>query len=184
MSISIDGFVIDVGVSVVNDKSTEVTDYEVEDSPDVSDNIRAKPQQLRITGVVTDSPLSDVSRPEGEVPSDAAFAFFTELWLRGEPVEIVTWDRTYPSMALMSMSETVDERTGNAFQFVATFKQLTIVDSEFTTILVERPRQEKNQKRGQKESKDAPETTEGEARSIIDASIGDSVRAGLGRLGI
>ena len=54
---SVDVVQLDVYESETHGMSTEVTDFPVEDGPNVSDNVRRKPKTLQIEGYVSDTPL-------------------------------------------------------------------------------------------------------------------------------
>lgn len=140
--IRIDGFLIDASINENHMRSSEVTSYPVEEGSDVTDNVRNLPIEFTVEGIVSDSPLSDVSgeRTDGAIPSQDALALFEKIHLEREPITVVSSLMTYNRMVMKSLSMPLNSKTGEALRFSATFKQIELITNNRTTIIVASPR--------------------------------------------
>lgn len=66
--VQINEFILDVTLSETHKFSSEVTDYPVENGGSFSDNIRPKPMQLTIEGVITNTPLQSNAATQAQIP--------------------------------------------------------------------------------------------------------------------
>lgn len=148
---------IQLDASVKESHKSEVasTDSPVETGQDITDFLRAKPDTLTITGIVTDWPLNagdgavPTNYPPGavapgtNVTSLASFtngraeaAYAALLALKGSPnlITVITELRTYENMALISLDVPRDAMIGESLQFTATFKEIQIVQNATVSI--------------------------------------------------
>ncbi len=75
-------FILDVSLSEDHKFESDITDFPVESGGSISDNIRPKPIQVTITGIVTDTPLGSNASSKPIVlpnPIGAATAFVASL---------------------------------------------------------------------------------------------------------
>ncbi len=52
---------LDASLSETHERSSIITDHEIEDGSDISDNIRLNPEKVTINGLVSNAPVSDVA---------------------------------------------------------------------------------------------------------------------------
>ena len=140
--IRIAGFLIDASVSENHSRNSDVTSYPVEESGDITDNIRNLPIEITIDGIVSDSPLNDVAleRSDGALPSEDALALFEKIYADREPVTIISSLMPYTNMAMKTLTIPKDSRTGKALRFSVVFKQIELITNNRTTIIVASPR--------------------------------------------
>ncbi len=200
---------IDCTVTETHTATATVTEHPVESGANITDHIRPEPVQLSITGIVSDTPIGSkqiqraieaggtkVQITERETPTSAA-GFGRTAWAKLEairaaakPVKVTTRDRTYESMALMSLSVPKEAKTGGAFMFTAQFKQVRIVFNRTTKVVVAKaPKSHKKQDTGKQPT---AEVVPDKPRSILSKdAFGDAgtdkllggiraVRSGLG----
>lgn len=162
MSTTIDGFEVDVIVSIVPSRGSTVTQFPVEKGADTNDHIITGPPIIAVEGLVSDTPLAAVSRTEHTKPSSDAYALLTEIQSSKRLVDIISpLFPPFKDVAITSLSAPKNADTGDALRFTATFQSLNIVDvsSESETTLVELPRHRKRVRKGAKPAvkKDASE---------------------------
>jgi hypothetical protein len=148
MSVYIDGYLIDASLTETHKLSSNVTKYPVESGAKITDHISNEPREVTIEGIVSDTPIGNVATvrasatasPTGSLdflPSDEALAKLEALWESREPVPIQTTlagGKSYENMALMDLDIPVDETTGHALRFTATFQQIKIVTNNRTIV--------------------------------------------------
>jgi hypothetical protein len=66
----------------------------------------------------------------------AAWAKLDAIRTAAKPVKVVTRDKTYENMALVSLSVPKESKTGGALYFTAQFKQIRIVYNRTTKVVV------------------------------------------------
>ena len=146
---------LDCTVTETHTATSTVTEHPVESGANITDHIRPDPVQLSITGIVSDTPLgskqiqraievggASVQVTQQEPPSSAtgfgraAWAKLDAIRTAAKPVKVVTRDKTYDSMALVSLSVPKESKTGGALYFTAQFKQIRIVYNRTTKVVV------------------------------------------------
>lgn len=146
---------IDCTVTETHTATSTVTEHPVESGAKITDHIRPDPVQLSITGIVSDTPIgskqvqravsvggASVQVTQQEPPSSAtgfgraAWAKLDAIRVAAKPVKVVTRDKTYESMALVSLSVPKEAKTGGALYFTAQFKQIRIVYNRTTKVVV------------------------------------------------
>ncbi len=173
---TIDGYEIDAFTLEEHALESEITDYPVESGGDVTDHVRKKPQRFQCTGVVSDTPIGPMKAIRdaqgfisdtvvalggtgGSTPSKQAQAHFERIHDRRLPVVVTSSIKRYEGMVMEKLSISVGPDTGDAFRFVATFKQVRIVTNERTSIRVAVPMAAKKVNLGNKPAKPATPKT-------------------------
>lgn len=159
---------LDCTVTETHTATSTVTEHPVESGANIADHIRPDPVQLSITGIVSDTPIgskqvqravsvggASVQVTQQEPPSSAtgfgraAWAKLDAIRVAGKPLKVVTRDKTYESMALVSLSVPKEAKTGGALYFTAQFKQVRIVFNRSTKVVVAKaPKSHKKQDTG------------------------------------
>jgi len=159
---------LDCTVTETHTATSTVTEHPVESGANITDHIRPDPVQLSITGIVSDTPIgsrqvqravsvggASVQVTQQEPPSSAtgfgraAWAKLDSIRVSAKPVKVVTRDKTYESMALVSLSVPKEAKTGGALYFTAQFKQVRIVFNRSTKVVVAKaPKSHKKQDTG------------------------------------
>ena len=128
-----------------------LTTYPIEDGATINDHVIEEPDQLSITGFVTDSPVNPwgiidnvvttVTSLGKESRRTTAFELLEEF-MKGTlnesnvrvktPLTVVTGLKTYENMIVVSLSVPRDARTGDTLRFDAIFKKVNIVKTSIT----------------------------------------------------
>ena len=188
---------LDCTVTETHTATSTVTEHPVESGANITDHIRPDPLQLSITGIVSDTPIgsrqvqralsiggASVQVTQQEPPTSttgygrAAWAKLDAIRIAGKPVKVVTRDKTYESMALVSLSVPKESKTGGALNFTAQFKQVRIVYNRTTRVVVAKaPKAHKKQDTGKQPTAEVEATKD---RSILSKDVfGDSGTAKL-----
>lgn len=144
--IRINGYPIDLALSEDHAFESEVTEYPVESGADVSDNIRNRPLEITLEGVVSDTPIGAIALdPTRKLeigapsPSRDAYARIIDIRAAREPVILETSLGKFESMALVSLGIPRDRATGKALKFTVKFRQIEIKKNARTTVRVAVP---------------------------------------------
>src|SRR5271166_4905146 len=138
---------LDASIKEMHHSEVDSTDSPVEEGVDITDHLRAKPDMVTITGMVTNFPLvaPAANRLGGttqfpsqtgqgiQVPSNvtaawspgrAETAYIDLLALKAAAtlVTVVTGLRVYQNMALKSLDVPREAKIGEALEFTAVFK--------------------------------------------------------------
>jgi len=185
---------LDCTVTETHTATSTVTEHPVESGANITDHIRPDPVQLSITGIVSDTPIgsrqvqrsievggASVQVTQQEPPSSAtgfgqaARAKLEALRDAAKPIKVVTRDKTYESMALVSLSFPKEAKTSGALYFTAQLKQVRIVFNRSTRIVVAKaPKSHKKQDTGKQPTAELakPKNYSSEARDIAgDAGV-------------
>jgi len=146
---------LDCTVTETHTATSTVTEHPVESGSNITDHIRPEPVQLSITGIVSDTPIGarevqraikiggvSVQIKQQETPTSptgfgrAAWSKLDAMRLAAKPVTVLTRDKKYESMALVSLSVPKEAKTGGALYFTAQFKQVRIVYNRTTKVVV------------------------------------------------
>lgn len=157
MTVSIDGFLIDATVRQTHGKTARVTSHPVELGSPGSDHIIRDPDTLTLDCVVSNTPIGDIARTRAnEEGSPAKNAYAKMASIFGKLVTVVTDKETYTSMALVSLSDPVDSRTGDACRFTVSFQKVTFVSNERKYVKYSTPVVAKKDNRGFKGTTSPP----------------------------
>ena len=149
---------IDASITESHVYESDVTEFPVEQGSAISDNIRLKAIMVTIEGVVTDTPIGVMADLRNAVNGDSSFTPTTDaatakargdaqsapstdalaamLAIRDarQPVPIATSLQNFENMVLTNLEVPRDATTGSALRFTATFKQITLVTNQKTTV--------------------------------------------------
>ena len=189
---------IDCTVTETHTSTATVTEHPVESGSNITDHIRPEPVQLSVNGIITNTPigaqqtqrvisaggLSVTTTQLEAAPNTLGYAQtvwrkLDALRIAARPIKVITRDRTYESMAMMSLTVPKTAKTGDALEFTATFKEVRIVENRTTRrVVAKAPKSHKKVDTGkQPTAKQTPERY----RSILDSTTGDeSIAQGQG----
>ena len=121
----------DTMVSEEHTFSSRVTFFPVESGTIVSDHIINQPDIVRLSGLVTDTPLS-IFAPFNR--SIAAFNSLIQIHERREIVDVVTGIKIYRNMAITSLNVPRTVKTGQTLTFNIELQKI-IFDDDIQTLL-------------------------------------------------
>lgn len=185
---------LDCTVTETHTATSTVTKHPVESGSNITDHIRPEPVQLSITGIVSDTPIGarevqraieiggvSVQIKQQETPTSptgfgrAAWSKLDAMRLAAKPVTVLTRDKKYESMAIVSLTVPKEAKTGGALYFTAQFEQVRIVFNRSTRIVVAKsPKSHKKQDTGKQPTAELekPKDYSSEARDIAgDAGV-------------
>lgn len=175
----IDSLELDVTISESHQGEVEITEHPIEDGANISDHARNKQDTLTLTGLVSNTPISadqkkrtvefsgytfETTALKDQLQGVAGYAENAETILRSlknsrKIITVYTHIRTYQNMIMSSLVIPRDGQTGDALQFTATFKQITIVKNKTTKkVVAKEPKAQPKAKAGKQTPKDAGET--------------------------
>ncbi len=156
--IMIDGYTIDAAISEDHSFDADVTDHPVETGADITDNIQAKPIQVTIDALVSDTPIGPLQASRdndgNDPPSRNAYATMLAIRDQRKTVTITTSLAVFENMALTSLSVPRNAQNGEALRFKAVFKQIRFITNLRTTVRVAVPRAATKKELGAKAAKD------------------------------
>jgi hypothetical protein len=135
---------IDATVKESHKSGVDVTDHPVEQGINVSDHARPKPDEVTLEGIVSNTP--DIPGVTGG--ADDARQFLHGLRDDPEFVTISTAARTYYDMILTDLKEDRDKKSGDAFRFEASFKQVRRVTNQTTVVATKQPKSKPKAQQG------------------------------------
>ncbi len=124
---------------------SEVTENPVEEGAQISDHVQLQALELRIDGVVSDSPLrfgaissvlnagQTISQLFGTTKASIdAYNEMVRLWKSRQPFNVLTSLRRYENMVFQEVSIPRRAATGNAIHFSATLREIRIAKTSAT----------------------------------------------------
>lgn len=159
---------LDCTVTETHTATSTVTQHPVESGANITDHIRPDPVKLAITGIVSDTPIGarevqkalnvggvSVQIRQQDTPTSpvgfgrAAWSKLEEIRNAAKPVTVLTRDKKYESMAMVSLSIPKEAKNGGALYFTAQFEQVRIVFNRSTRVVVAKaPKSHKKQDTG------------------------------------
>ena len=142
--LSIDGYIVDVELNCTPTFENEATSYPIESGAEFTDHIRALPTGLDCEGIISDTPINtyvqttreldgEIGEPGDETISRAAHTRLLEIHKRKEPITVVCALGTFDDMVMLTYSP---KREGGSLRFTASFKHISIIENERTTVRV------------------------------------------------
>ena len=133
---------LDVTSDEFHEWTNEVTNNPVETGSPIADHIQDMPDKVRITGMISDSAISDnVIRQFSEIDdtqfltrSQTTFDLLRNMIKDKKLVTVYTRYKTYTDMALVSLSIPRNNTTGDAVNFTAEFVHVRIVSTQTVEI--------------------------------------------------
>lgn len=115
-------------------KTNTITDHPIEDGSLVSDHVQKQPDQVSLTGIVSDSPLGAT----GDFRVQDALRFLNEAGLRGELLELESRFGLTGNWILESWPYDITQL--QALTFAVTLRQVRIATTELIMLPREVPR--------------------------------------------
>ncbi|MBW2673577.1 MAG: hypothetical protein JRD89_09225 [Deltaproteobacteria bacterium] len=154
---------VEASVTQTHDLKAKITDHPVEKGINITDNYRPKGRELKIDGIISNTPIIPViplvttidavkNLADGNAkPVDEMWERFKEMFKNSEIIQIKTSLDTYDNMAIESLSVTRENSVGDALQFTMMAKEVRIVITEYGDKLTvaKKPGGQKKKKKGQ-----------------------------------
>lgn len=133
--VSVGGIEFDALIEEEKTLEAEVPEYSVEDGFAVSDAIIKSPLSLSMTLFVTDTPVTWRSRfSDTQDRVNTVCKRLEELYVKAEPVDVITTSDTYQNMAIESITLAKDEKGSYCREIPITFRQIIFTKSKTATI--------------------------------------------------
>lgn len=181
--ISID---LDVTMDEVHEWQNDVTTNPVETGSPIADHIQIMPDKLRITGMISDSSISDavikqfsgIDNGQFLTRVQTAFDLLRKLKDDRKLITVYTKHKVYTDMALTSLSIPRNNQTGDSIQFSIEFVNIRIVNTQ-TVDMPKGINPKKTAKAGKSvQTKTAP-TDKGGAKNAKAVTQSKSVLSGI-----
>jgi len=104
-----------------HNRSSQVSEFPVEDGAPVSDHIRAMPVEVTIDVMATATPIDAEPDPERD---RMVRAELEAMWAARELVDITLVGGAYTGMAIASVVEPIDDRTGLSYQATVVLREV------------------------------------------------------------
>ena len=189
----IDTLALDAAISETGTFASQVSEHPVEVGSNVVDHVRPQAAEIRIDGVVTDTPATVVQARRATaalgagdgLPGDytgraqAALTFLIALRENPRLVVVATKQWVYEDMAMTSLTIPNDRATGDALRFTATFRHVRTVSLRRVVIRTDpsAPRLKAKVKAGTKPT--ATTSAETQAKSLLGKLIDTDTVQGL-----
>lgn len=129
----------DASISESHTGNAETTSHPVEQGADITDHIRRSPEELTITGIVSDTPVVSLASLFAE-PSvtggdtrtrvSDAYGFLKDVKDNGRICQISTTLRDYENMVLVGFSVPRDAARGGIGELSCVFREIIIATTE------------------------------------------------------
>lgn len=133
---SIAGVVLDAVVEEDHSYTARVSSFPIENNDTISDHIVNDPENLQISGVVSDTPLSFLAPFNRSVN---AFQALIEVYNRKERVTVVTGIKIYTDMVMTSLQIPRSVQTGQSLTFNISLQKVLLDYSTRYTELTNSP---------------------------------------------
>lgn len=143
--ISID---LDVTMDEAHEWQNDVTTNPVENGSPIADHIQSMPDKLRITGMISDSSISDavikqfsgIDGTQFLTRVQTAFDVLRKLKEDRKLITVYTKYKVYTDMAITSLSIPRNNQTGDSIQFSIEFVHVRIVNTQTTMMASVNPK--------------------------------------------
>lgn len=165
--------ILDATLSELHRKTNRPTDHPIEEGANVTDHIQQQPEELELTGLVSDfpvywlagftapSPLTDEVTRGLKNRAKKAHVELARIMDSGELVDVVTTFRAYYDMAITSLTVPKDAGSGNEARVSISLRQIVKVETkEVAAPVPESSAAAPPVDTGKKTPKEAPEETE------------------------
>lgn len=122
----LDTIELDAIVSESHNFSSTATSFPIESGAVISDHIFNNPEEITISGIVSNSPLY-TQVDDGRTQD--AFNRLVEIFENKELITVVTGLKVYTSMSLANLTVPRDQGTGQALRFNATLRKVNVLGS-------------------------------------------------------
>lgn len=152
--VRIGGYPMDLALNEGHTFPGEVTEFPVEQGPDITDHIRDLPEEITLECIVSDTPVGDIASDptrriadgtiletsrgtfDTPLPSEDALAKLLELKALRKPLTIETSLGHFESMAFTELEVPRDKGKSLGLFFTAKFKRIVIVTNRRTRVRV------------------------------------------------
>lgn len=183
---SIGDLVFDATFSEAHTSELEVTDNPTETGVLISDHAFMKPLKLTITAGVSSVllPSGNPAYGDGDERPTTAYELLCDLQREAEPFDVQTGLRVYENMVCLSINTQQDKDSAGIFYFVASLREVIIVDTETVSYPPRKagPTQEqagKTKEKGEKQGKDEAKAVAPKKASLL-SSIGSAFKGATG----
>lgn len=180
------------------DLEAEVTDHPIENGGVVTDHVRQRPGSIRITALISNTPVEgpratynpNASPPKFELvdapsearPADDARETLESIHKVGDTVDLFLGEeetgRLYDGLVMQALSFPRDAKTGSKLRFSASFRQVLFAESKVVAApKTKEPRAVGVKDRGTQPTKPASEAEKSSGDSLLLELFGDTVRS-------
>lgn len=138
---------LDVTSVAKHSLQNDVTDSPVEDGSSKTDNVRAKPRRLTLTGMLSNAPIGFIPKVLEDNISRDGFEQLESFYQDADRLTIITPLATYDDMVIETID--VDQDNMNVVPLVITFKKIETASSKVVGVPV-KSRDAKKKKIGKK----------------------------------
>ena len=124
---------LDVTQDEIHEWNNEVTQYPVEIGSPISDHIQLNPDNLTISGLITNSAIGESALSElagGDDRIQTAFDVLLELRNNRQLVTVYTKHKIYTDMAIKSINLPRDASIGDSLKFKIEFINIRLVETQ------------------------------------------------------
>ena len=125
---------LDASISETHSFDTVITDHPVEAGSNVSDHVRVSPLRLKISGVVSNTPLSLTQVNLNPIRADEALGTLLTWQENADRLTVTTSLLPYENMLLKSCSVQRDKDKSNAVFMDLEFQQVVLAESQAADI--------------------------------------------------
>lgn len=176
IEILIDDFVIDATLEEIHVFNSVVTELPLEKGVIASDHIRTLPHEVKIRGIVSDTPFGELAERRSlttTAPSQDAIDWLEAIYGERRLVTVATAVRIYENMAMPSLEIVTNPENGEALRFTASFKEFIFVENTSVVTLVAQPRNKKKIRQGARASTEVTDYT-----TVTDSTLRGSALTG------
>lgn len=126
---------LDASLEELHTASVDITRHPVEKGADITDHIRRKPRRIRITGIVTNTPIVLFAFARTSLGGRRAELFFEaieEVMNSGTLVSVFTTLKQYDNMAIREITVPRNKDKGNVVEATITFEEVILVQTQTT----------------------------------------------------
>lgn len=130
---------MDASLEETHDKSVAVTEHPIEDGSNITDHIRTMPEQINITGMVSNTPIVFLASTRAPSPIKGknrsrdrvktAYEELRRIMNKGERVTVVTSLRKYENMVLQNLTVSRNVQLGNVLHADMTLREIQIAET-------------------------------------------------------
>lgn len=150
----------DAVVAETHASSSELTRHPVEAGANITDHIRPNPASLKLSCVLSDTPLGGLPAPGR---SRDVYAQIERLKETGTIITVTTQLRQYENMVIADLGVPVDAKTADGIEFTVTLAEIRTVRSKTAPVRTLLSRHAKKVSFGKLSAKAAGEATVGKA---------------------
>lgn len=124
---------LDVSMEEVHEWTNDVTSNPVERGSDITDHIRSMPDKLTISGMISNSGISEDAIQAASIESDrvlSAFDLIHKIKEERKLVSVYTKYKIYENMAIQSISMPRSSGIGDSISFTMQFINVRIVNTK------------------------------------------------------